>query len=192
MKNSETKEFIAYEYLNINVKSDKEPLYTDCYEAFGWILTNNAALVEEGDYYLNNLPNVNVTKQVNLKFKRDRKIPNKGELQTLQRKMENSLKEIDKLEKEPMSKGVTKSLSIGLIGTIFLAISVFAITASTLSLSNYIICIISGIIGLAGWLFGFLSYKNTKTKVEKENTQLIEEQYNAVYDCCEKASKLIK
>ena len=192
MKNSETKEFIAYEYLNINVKSDKEPLYTDCYEAFGWILTNNAALVEEGDYYLNNLPNVNVTKQVTLKFKRDRKIPNKGELQTLQRKMENSLKEIDKLEKEPHNKGITKSLSIGLIGTIFLAISVFAITASTLSLSNYIICIISGIIGLAGWLFGFLSYKNTKTKVEKENTQLIEEQYNTVYDCCEKASKLIK
>ena len=43
MKNSETKDFVAYEYLNISVKSDKEPLYTDCYEAFGWILTYNAA-----------------------------------------------------------------------------------------------------------------------------------------------------
>ena len=26
----------------------------------------------------------------------------------------------------------------------------------------------------------------------KENIQLIEEQYNTIYDCCEKASKLIK
>ena len=192
MKNSETKDFVAYEYLNINVKSDKEPLYTDCYEAFGWNLVTNTALVEEGDYYINNIPNVNGNKQVNLKFKRDRKIPNKLELQNIQRKMELSLKELDKLESEPNTKGIMKSLTIGLLGTIFLAISVFAITANNLEVINYIICAVAGIIGMAGWALGFISYNKTKTKVEQENQSLIEEQYNTIYDCCEKANKLIK
>lgn len=191
MKNSETKEFIAYEYLNINVKSEKEPLYTDCYEAFGWNLITNTALVEEGDYYINNI-HANNTRQVNLKFKRDRKIPNKGELQNLQRKMELSLKELDKLESEPTTKGIMKSLTIGLLGTIFLAISVFAITAKNLEVINYVICTISGIIGLIGWALGFISYNKTKTKIEQQNTTLIEEQYNTIYDCCEKANKLTK
>lgn len=43
MTNSETKDFVAYEYLSLNVKSEREPLYIDCYENFGWILINNAA-----------------------------------------------------------------------------------------------------------------------------------------------------
>lgn len=51
IKNSETKDFIAYEYLSINVRSDKEPLYIDCYENIGWMIINNvSSLVEEGDY----------------------------------------------------------------------------------------------------------------------------------------------
>lgn len=192
MKNSETKEFVAYEYLSINVKSEREPLYIDCYEAFGWNLVNNTALVEDGDYYINNGSNINSNKVINLKFKRDRKIPNKGELQNLQRKMEISLKELDKLESEPNTKGIMSSLTIGLLGTVFLAISVFAITANNLSFINYVICALTGIIGIAGWALGFVSYKTTKTKVEQENNSLIEEQYNTIYDCCEKANKLLK
>lgn len=191
MKNSETKEFVAYEYLNINVKSEKEPLYADCYEAFGWAVVNNTTTLEEGDYYINN-SNVNSSKLVNLKLKRDRKIPNKGELQNLQRKLENSLKELEKLEREPETKGIMKALTIGLLGTIFLAISVFAITAKDLYIINYITCAITGIIGLIGWALGFISYKNTKNKVTESNTILIEEAYNTIYDCCEKASKLTK
>lgn len=192
MKNSETKEFIAYEYLNINVKESKEPLYIDCYEALGWNIVNNTTTLEEGDYYINNIPSISENKMVTLKLKRDRNIPNKGELQSLQRKLENILKEIDKLENEPNIKGMMKSLTIGLLGTVFLAISVFAITANDLSIVNYIICALTGIIGLAGWALGFISYKNTKSKVEQANTSLIEEQYNTLYDCCEKANRLIK
>ena len=192
MKNSETKDFVAYEYLSLNVKSEKEPLYIDCYENFGWSLVNNTALVEEGDYYINNIQNIHSNKIVNLKFKRDRKIPNKLDLQSLQRKMEFSLREIDKLETEPNTKGIIKALTIGLLGTIFLSISVFAITAKNLDIVNYIICTIAGIIGISGWTLGFISYKTTKSKIEQENNSLIEEQYNTIYDCCEKANKLLK
>ena len=95
MKNSETKDFVAYEYMSINVRADKEPLYVDCYENFGWELINNTALVDSEDYYINN--SINGSRQINLKFKRDRKIKNKLELMKLQRKMESSLEEICRL-----------------------------------------------------------------------------------------------
>ena len=92
MKNTETKEFIAYEYFSTNVESDKEALYIDCYENFGWTLINNISnngLVDNEDYYINNYY---INKLINLKFKRDRKIPNKAKIIHYQKTCENSLK----------------------------------------------------------------------------------------------------
>lgn len=187
MKNRETKDFVAYEYLSFNVKSEKEPMYIDCYENFGWTLVNNTALVDKEDYYINN-SNINDNKQVNLKFKRDRKIKNKARLQLLQRKMEVALKEIDRLEKEPFAKGTIMAIILGLFGTIFLAISVFAITAVK---PLYVLCILTGIIGLIGWILPYFVFNKEKGAIEKKNISLIEEQYNIVYDNCEQANKLI-
>lgn len=186
MKNIETKDFIAYEYLSLNVDSEKEPLYIDCYENFGWILINNSALVDKEDYFINNLTPNNY-KRVNIKFKRDRRIKNKIELLSLQRKLEASLKEIDRLEREPNSKGVISALVIGTIGTIFLAISVFSMTAEN---PLYFLSIITGIIGIINWTLPFFAYKNKKSIQEKENITLIDEQYNNIYDTCERAKKL--
>lgn len=183
--NSETKDFVAYEYLSLNVNSSKFPLYLDCYENFGWILVNNAALVDKEDYYINNY---NSKGLVNIQFKRDRKIKNKTQLTSLQRKLEASLKEIEKLEKEPNTDGIVKSMSVGVIGTIFLAISVFLITVTN---PLYILSVISGIIGIVGWILPYFVYKKVKLNKEHDNLALIEEEYNSVYDCCEQARKLI-
>lgn len=188
MKNSETKDFVAYEYLSINVRSEKEPLYIDCYENFGWILiNNNTALLDKDDYYINN-SNINDRKLVNIKFKRDRKIKNKINLLSLQRKLDKALKEIEKLEKEPSTKATMDSMIVGVIGTVFLAISVFCITAIN---PLYIPGTIFGIIGLVGWILPYFIYKKVKTKKEEENVILIEEQYNTIYDSCEQARKLV-
>lgn len=187
MKNSETKDFVAYEYLSINVKSDKEPLYIDCYENFGWSLINNTALVDKEDYYINNA-NLNNNKLVNIKFKRDRKIKNKIELQTLQRKMEKALNEIEKLEAEPNISATTKAMILGVVGTIFLAISVFAITAEE---PSYLVMVISGTIGLIGWILPYFVYKREKESKSQDNLSLIEEQFNTLYDNCEQAKKLL-
>lgn len=185
MKNSETREFVAYEYMSINVRADKEPLYVDCYENFGWELINNTALVDSNDYYINN--STNGSRHVNLKFKRDRKIKNKLELMNLQRKMEFSLEEINRLEKQPETLGIIWSLAIGLVGTIFMAGSVFAITANN---PLYVVCVICGILGFIGWGFGYYMYLKVKKEKRRENTSLIEEQYNTLYDSCEQAKKL--
>ncbi|MBQ9072405.1 MAG: hypothetical protein IJY25_04540 [Bacilli bacterium] len=187
MKNSETKDFVAYEYLSINVKSEKEPLYIDCYENFGWILINNSALVDNEDYYINN-SNTNDNKLINLKFKRDRRIKNKVKLLSLQRKLETSLKELEKLEREPVIVGATYAMIIGVIGTIFMALSVFSITASN---PLYIPGILFGIVGILGWVIPYFIFLKIKGNKEQENTALIEEQYNTIYDSCEQARKLI-
>lgn len=186
MKNSETKEFVAYEYLSINVKSSKETLYIDCYENMGWKLTNQTALVDSEDYYVNN-SNLNDDKLINLKFKRDRRIKNKVELQLLQKKMEEALKEIERLERESFVKGAIKSMTLGSIGTIFLAISVFAIVAET---PLYVLSVLTGIPGIIGWIVPYFVFLKEKRKVEDINKSLIEEQYNTLYDNCEKGKKL--
>lgn len=187
MKNIETKDFVAYEYLSINVKSEKEPLYIDCYENFGWVLINNTALIDKDDYYLNN-SNINNNKLVNIKFKRDRKIKNKMKVINLQKKLEMALKKVEKLEKEPSSIGFIYAMIIGLIGTIFLALSVFAITAQN---PFYILGSLCGIVGIVGWILPYFVYKHVKAKKEQINISLIEEEYNTIYDSCEQAKKLI-
>lgn len=186
MKNIETKDYVAYEYMSINVESINEPLYIDCYESFGWILVNNTGLIDKEDYFINNA-NVNNKKLVNLKFKRDRKIKNKVMLNDLQRQLEKALKEIDRLISEPNRKGIISSLGIGLFGTIFLAISVFSIVGDKI---YYIPFILGGILGLIGWILPYFIYKRVKDSKEKENISLIDEQYNVVYDTCEQANKL--
>lgn len=185
MKNSESREFVAYEYMSINVKSDKEPLYIDAYENLGWCLVNNTALVDSEDYYING--SVNGNRLVNLKFKRDRKIPNKAKLMILQRKMETVLEEINRLERQPEVTGMIWALAIGLVGTAFIAGSVFAITASN---PLYFLCVIFGIIGFIGWGLGFYMYNKVKKEKIKENVSLLEEQYNTLYDTCEEGKKL--
>lgn len=187
MTNYETKDFVAYEYMSINVSSEKEPLYMDCYENFGWIFINGSGLVDKEDYYINN-SHVNGRKLVNLKFKRDRKIPNKVQIISLQKKCEIALKELNRLEKQPRSKATISAITIAMLGTVFMALSVFSITAIN---PIYILCVVCGVIGIVGWLLPYFVYKKEKLKKEQENIPLIEEQYNTIYNCCEQAKKLI-
>lgn len=189
MQNSKNLDFVAYEYLSVNVPSEKEPLYIDCYENFGWraVNTQTSGLVDKEDYYINN-SNVNGQKLVNIKFKRDRKIPNKAKIMSLQSKCEKALKNLTSLEKEPHRKGAIYASINAIVGTIFMAISVFAVSAST---PNYILTAITGVIGLVIWCLSYVIYKKIKTKQEETNTSLIEEQYNIIYDSCEQAKKFL-
>lgn len=182
---NEEKNFIAYEYISINVKSDLEPVYMDVYENFGWISTNSMNSNKE-DYYINSY--TNGEKLVNLKFKRNRKIDNKEMLNTLQRKIENSFKRIARLEKEPSSKATMKALMIAMIGTIFMTLSVFSITASK---PLIIPTILFGIPGTIGWIIPYFSYKKLYELKTEENSRLIEEEYNNIYEISNEARKLL-
>jgi len=58
VKNSVTRDFIAYDYLSVDVNFELEAMYIDCYQNFGWILTSNIICNEPQNYYINNY-NVN-------------------------------------------------------------------------------------------------------------------------------------
>lgn len=189
MQQSKNLDFIAYEYLSVNVPSEKEPLYMDCYENFGWkvISTKTSGLVDKEDYYLNNA-NINGKKLVNLKFKRNRGISNKAQVMSLQNKCDNALNKINVLENEPHKKGAIYATINAIIGSIFMAISVFAVTSVN---PNYLLTGIFGAIGIIIWILSYVIYKQIKNTKLETNASIIEEQYNIIYNSCEQAKKLL-
>ena len=186
MKNSVNKDFVVYEYLSLDTSPESEQLYVDCYQNFGWIFTSSSNLQNQ-DYYINR-PDMYEKKLVNLKFKRNRRIKNKQELLTLQKKMESSLKKIDKLTKEPELFGAMYSISIGVIGLIFV---IFAVLSYLASKPLYILCVLNGIVGLIGFLLAYFMNGKLLKKKQEKNEILIEQEYDLIYEYCEKANKLI-
>lgn len=185
MTNTKKIDYTAYEYLTLKVPSDKEAFYIDCYETFGWsyISTITNGLIDKEDYYLNN-PHLNKKTLVTLQFKRDRKIPNKAKLTTLQLKCENSLKKLEHLEKEPTTKGTMYALIISIIGTIIFTISF---------ISPYLILKVIAIpIGIILSLLGYPTYLYVKEHLRSKNAPLIEEEYNKISNFCEKAANILQ
>lgn len=111
------KNITTYEYKEITVRSDKASLYLDCYESFGWKQDENFPPLESGD-------------KVTLKLKRDRRLVNKVELTCLQRNFEAAMNEIIALEHSKTTAAIIWALCIGLVGTAFVAGSVFCRRAS--------------------------------------------------------------
>ena len=165
--------FVGYEYKDITVKHEMEPVYADGYPNFGWIMEGTSFSIQ----------NVG---SVIMKFKRDRKIRNKAELSRLQRQFDACVAEIEKLE---FSKGVNASIAaytIGLIGAAFIAGSVFAILAEQIPLA-----IILAIPGLAGWIIPYFAYVNIRRKKTEQVIPLIDQKYDEIYEVCEKANSLL-
>ena len=165
------KSFIGYEYKDVTVRRDMEVLYTDSYGSFGWKL--------EGAN-----PSLSLT-SVNLKFKRDRKIPNKAELTRLQREFESHVKVIEKLEDSKSIASSTAAYGIGLGGTALMAGATFSYLAGMIPL-----CVILAIPGFAAWGSSYLTYLRIKKSKTEKVTPMIDREHDAIYEVCEKASGL--
>ena len=166
--------FIGYEYKEITVDRDMEGVYADAYPNFGWKLESGAASI----FGLS---------AVNLKFKRDRKIRNKAELTRLQRQFESNVNEIERLEQSKTTTAFTTAMTVGLIGTAFLAGAVFAfIYAEMIPLM-----ILLSIPGFIGWALPYQLYKKIQANRTKKILPLIEKQYDTIYEVCEKAHSLL-
>lgn len=187
MKKSNSKEFVIYDYLSLNVNKEYEQLYVDCYQSFGWIFVSSNGRNENEDYFINNR-NIYEIDLVNIKFKRDKKIKNKKELLSLQKKLELALKNIDKLTKEVDFFSTMCSISIGVIGLAFFTIAVILYIYKK---NLLILSILNGIIGVVAFLLAYILYDKIKLMKQEKNEILIDEQYNIVYECCETANKLI-
>lgn len=172
---NEQKMFVSFEYKELNVKEEQASFYLDCYENFGWHQDENFPPQNKGD-------------SVILKLKRDRKIANKVELTRLQRHFEADMEEIFSLENSKTSKATMFSLITGIVGTAFMAGSVFAVTAEPPIIW---LCVVLAVPALAGWILPCFVYKKVKEEKTKKVTPYIDEKYDEIYELCEKGHSLL-
>jgi len=159
------------EYIDVNVKQNLVQLCSNCYKELGWHVINTSSGID----------------LVTIKMQRDRKIKNRAALCDLQRKCEGALTSIEKLERTKTGKATAISLGIGIIGTAFMASSVFAYLASMIPL-----CIILAIPAFVGWALPYFFYKKIYNETSTKANVMIDHNYDVIYDSCEKASHLLE
>lgn len=166
----EYKNYIGYEYTEIKTSAPYSSMYLDSYLNFGWIPDEN--------YVQGSMP---------IRLKRDRKILNKAELTRLQRHFDACMEELMSLEKARETRPTMAALAMGLIGTAFIAGSVFAITAQT---PIVWLCIVLAIPGFIGWAVPMFLHKYLYKRESEKMKPLIEAKYDELYEIGEKAIKL--
>lgn len=173
--------FVGYEYKQIVTDEDKVSFLMDGYRNFGWEVDDNISF-SVVDHV------TKVRSNVVLRLKRNRKIINKMELTRLQRNFEFCLKEIENLEKSKISKATMYAIIVGIIGTSFMAGSVFAVTADPPKIA---LCILLAIPAFAGWILPYFLYKSMVRKRTQIVDCLIEEKQDEIFEICEKGNKLL-
>lgn len=173
--------YIGYEYKEIEGDGSMISLLLDGYESFGWEV--NESLPGSG---MGGRPGGN--QRAVIRLRRDRKILNKAELTRLQRNFEACVVEIQMLEQRKTSGAAAYALILGVIGTAFMAGSVFAVTAQP---PSYILSILLAVPGFLGWIFPYFLYRRIIEKQTEKITPLIETKYDEIYEICEKGNKLL-
>ena len=172
-KNS--RDFVGYEYKDLTAPEDKFSLYLDSYENFGWAVDENAPRrIQHG--------------LVTVTLKRDRRIVNKTELTRLQRNFDACVREIEALERSKTSGPLALALSVGLLGTVFMGLSVFAVAART---PHILGCILFAVPGFAGWITPFFLYRTRLRQKTAQIGPLIEEKLEEAYRLCERGHELL-
>ena len=168
-------DFVGYEYKELTAPDDRFSLYLDGYENFGWTPDQNT-------------PQRRQSGMVTVTLKRDRRIINKAELTRLQRNFDACAKEIEALERSRTTGPLILALTVGLIGTAFMAASVFAVTAQP---PHVIACILLAIPAFAGWIAPVFLYRSQVRKKSAQLTPLIEEKMEEIYRLCERGHQLL-
>jgi len=158
--------FIAWEYAGISVNRNHAPLYTDCYQNFGWILTSQDAIHDTLDVASNNIyPSYHMStpttgndqEMVTLKFKRDSRLPNRIQLEQLQHQCEGALSSIQHLENTKSAYFIGPTIGFGGIGALFLGLSIYKFVSANIPL-----CAFFAIISLVGWAAAYYFFAKVR------------------------------
>jgi hypothetical protein len=199
MNNKEN--FVAYEYKNVTVKRDSAAMYIDCMSNFGWTPIEDEGLDIQS--VLSNLNPVHLgmniantaqafaetpdgSETVTLKFKRDRRIENKRELDNLERKCVEALSAVNRIERKNNAQTMGVSLGTGIVGTAFIGLAVYNFVFSHVALG-----VLFAAVGAVGWAIGFFSNRRIGTKKAVETEPHIQEQFDIAYNACEQAHALL-
>ena len=165
--------FVGFEYTELTLRRSIESIFVDSYPSFGWELEGTAS-PPAGMLY------------VNLKFKRNRKLRNKAEITRLQRQFEAGVNEIQTLERSKTVGASAAAYIIGVVGTAFIAGSVFAYMAGMLSLM-----VVLAIPGFVGWISPYWCFRGISEKKAAKVNPFIDKKYDEIYEVCEKANSLL-
>lgn len=180
------REFVGYEYKEVPTDMGQMSFLIDSYANFGWEVDENInGGTPEG--YLKKA-GVSHHKKVVVRLKRDRKIMNKMELTRLQRNFAACVEEIWQLEKEKTSIPTAQALTVGFLGTVFMAGATFAVTADP---PHVMLCVVLAVPGFLGWIAPYFVYKRRARRQTEKINPLIEEKYDEIYEICEKGNKLL-
>lgn len=176
---TDRKTFMTYDYKEIEAERNRIPFLRDGYENFGWEIEERPGKIGT---------NPNQKQKVILQMKRNRKIMNKPELLRLQSHFEDCVREVEELEKSKDSRATMVSLITGVLGTAFIAGSVFAMTAQY---PLVLLSIILAVPGFTGWILPYFVYKRIRENQTRRINPLIEKKYDEIYEICKKGNKLL-
>lgn len=198
---NERENFVAYEYKNISVTRDNATMYIDSMKNFGWTLVEDDGINAQDIMSLLNPVNFGMnianTAQtltgasdgsgaLTLKFKRDRKIENRQELDELERKFREVLSEAAKIERRSNGQAMSVTLGTGIIGAAFIGLAVYSFMSA-----NIFLGILFATVGLIGWAVGaYFGLRSGSAKSEKIEPQ-IQEKLDKAYEACEQAHMLL-
>lgn len=180
------REFIGYEYKEVFTDSSKVSFLLDGYENFGWV--QDEKVPEEKGGSLHTVGPSKNPKKVVLHLKRNRKILNKMELTRLQRNFEACVDDIEALKRSETSAAAVCALILGILGTAFMAGSVFAVTAKQ---PRIILSILLAVPGFAGWILPYFVYRLMERRQSRKVAPMLEQKYDEIYELCEKGNKLL-
>ena len=168
-------EFTGYDYKEISAGGEQLAFYLDCYESFGWVQDERTQGIDpcgKGKIIL----------------KRERKIMNKAELTRLQRHFEACVEEIGALEQSKTTGACIAALCVGLAGTVFMALSVFAVVHVP---PLFVLSVILAVPGFLGWLLPWFLYRKMVFRRSQIVVELEEKKYDEIDEICEQGSRLL-
>ncbi len=206
MNNSHDNEnrFVGYEYKTVTVPRDMELVWEDGLQGFGWKLIKSEPAAKKpawrplriltaplsifsGGQFEEIVPLHPLETEIELKFKRDRNIPEKAQLNRLQLQFESQLKEISYLENSSHTTATAAAFTTGLVGTVFLGAATFSYLANQIPLT-----ILLAIPGFIGWSASYFIHKMVKSGQTSKVAPLIEHKYDGIFDICVKANALLR
>ena len=182
-------EHVGYEYREITVPRELSSLCLDSYPCFGWEPDPNHEILYGGRWKRTVSADRSGKKEmVTLHFRRKRSLCNKAELTRLQLNFDGCVAELQALEQSKTTASTLAALVIGIIGTAFMAGSVFAVTAEPPIIWLMVLLAIPGLIG---WVLPFFLYRRILRKKTAELEPLKEQKYDEIDQICEKGSRLL-
>ena len=183
----ESADYIGYEYREISVPGEYASLCLDSYPCFGWEADPNRG--PDGPGRGPARPGGPGAKDtVTLYFRRVRDIRSKAELTRLQRNFDSCIAELKALEQAKRTQGMIAALTVGILGTAFMAGSTFAAVATPPIIW---LTILLAIPGFLGWVLPYFLYRAAVRRKTVQIEPLMEQKYDEINEICEKGSRLL-